>query len=115
MRLRQNGSVINFVLVGVVLVAALVTTVYLVNRRADYVREQQPIVVEEDDKPVIPEEVANEEADVTVENQEAGVAGTNDLPDTGISLTLGEITAIAFLTWAVASYVLSRHSLVHSL
>ncbi len=119
MRIMQNGSVMTFTVIGVVLVLALATSVYVVNQRTSHVEDQAPIVTEDENEQSAPEAVVSSEENAGVvhetETARDDAAVTESLPETGVASTVGEVVAIASLTGSTASYMLSRRNLPRSL
>lgn len=80
-RAYQGGSILSFVLVGVVLTGLLLVGVYAVKQRGAYVREQQAISAAEESLAGESGEVAvndSEEAETTPVDEGAGTGNATD-------------------------------------
>ena len=117
-RTNQGGSVLSFVIIGVILASVLVGSVYLVNRQTAQPVPRPP-VVQEPQKPIDnkqqtppPAEPGNDKPN-SPPNQSAPVAGApsssaTELPVTGVTETFGSLIVLGLLSAIVVSYVRSR-------
>jgi len=129
-RTNQGGSIVTFIIVGVILAAGLIGTVYLLKQHGDQVRKEQAIAVSEQQKA---SEKTTKEATKSESTNKSGTAGSSkdtttstspeaattdnsdNLPTTGPESVIGEIVGIYLLTLAVTSYASSRRNLKRSL
>jgi cytoskeletal protein RodZ len=130
-RTNQGGSVVSFIIVGVILAAGLIGAVYFLKQHSDQMRKDQAIAISDQQKK------ANEEAAKSESSNKSSTTSSNksttgssnaapsapsetastsqNLPTTGPELVIGEAIGIYLLTVAIASYVSSRRNLKRSL
>lgn len=117
-RTNQGGSVIGFMVIGVILIIALIGTVYLVNQRSQQVRKDQAIAVK--DKQQTEKESTNSDKNnkstTTQDNENNGAnttvnsAGSNvaqNIPASGSDLSVSELLGIYLLVMMITAYILS--------
>ena len=114
-RTNQGGSVLSFVIVGVLLAGLLVGGVYLVNRQSAG-QPPAPVVQKPQEKPnesqsPPPAEPGTSQPSPSANMPESG--GTTDnnvteLPTTGPKETLGSLIIIGLLGGIIVSYLRSR-------
>jgi outer membrane biosynthesis protein TonB len=130
-RTNQGGSVLSFVIVGVVLAGLAIGAVYFVHRQtmqpvdpsephpvATQPETPQPEASQPEETTTKPEEKAQEKpAETTRPAQQpqpsqsipgASTPATGALPKTGPAETLGVIIALSLLSIATVSYIRSR-------
>lgn len=129
-RTNQGGSTAVFVVVGVVLLIALVASVYFVKIYGEQARKDQAIATYEKQK----SDQAKSEADKKAKESKAtepgvnksdqvattnipatGVSSTTDLPATGPGMLISQLIGISLMTIAISAYVASRRDLVRYL
>jgi len=127
-RTDQGGSVVTFIIVGVILAAGLIGTAFFLKQHGDQVRKDQAIAASDQQKKATEEAVKSEDTKKSDEKaadsdnnvtvaipSEAESNSTTDLPTTGPELAVGELVSIFLLTVASAGYMSSRRNLTHSL
>ena len=127
-RTNQGGSVATYILIGLILIAGLLGSVYFVKLRGDQARKDQAIA-SLNKQPVKPP-VAQKSADKDEESTDNTPASSNDnksvtsaeptanskdLPNTGSNLAVGDLLATFMLTVAIIGYISSRRTLNRSL
>lgn len=133
-RAYQGGSILSFILVGIVLTGLLLVGLYAVTQRGAYVREQQAITAAEEslageggevavgdpeeaetvpaDESPITSDATDESSSVAVDDSattSATGAAPSELPSTGVDQVM-VIAALAALAFAVTAYCTSRVS-----
>jgi len=129
-RIYQGGSVITFVVIGVILAAGLIGSVYFLRQRGEQVRKDQAIAIydrEQADKKSAEAEAAKKEVATTDVNSEktsnnssedstqSEISVTSELPETGIELSINQLIGTFALTTAFTGFIVSRRSLARSL
>ena len=128
-RTKQGGSVATFVVVGLILVAALIGGIYLVNIRGQQARKNQEIATSETNKPVATgssttntptdqtgdTQQSNASSSTLTENAPSEQTASQDLPATGPEVQPLQFLGIYLLTATLAAYILSRRRLASSL
>lgn len=121
-RTNQGGSVVTFIIAGVILALVLVGGIYALNKHGEQVRKDQAIAAADKER-------ADKEAASNVDNSEASsssdssvsdnsdesVSTAQNLPATGSELSISALVGMFLLTVATASYASSRRSLARSL
>ena len=123
-RTNQGGSVATFIIVGVILAAGLVGTIYFLKKHGEQTRRDEAIAIydqqQADEKSAEAEnkekvDVANSDenkaSDIPSETTEA----LNSLPATGSELVISQLMGICLLVVATTGYVSSRRNLTRSL
>lgn len=126
-RTNQGGSVLVFAIIGVVLAAAIVGTVYFVRQQGEQVRSDTPLFEMPEATPESPAPVEDGD-EATSEDTTQGTPKTvpgrsdaesgddtttknpSDLPETGPAETLMTILVVAMLVFVSTSYYQSRHT-----
>ena len=127
-RTNQGGSVATFVLVGIILVAILIGSIYLVNIRGQQARKSQEIASSETQKVTSSigtttdnsqnsssETEKAESTSSTEVNTSTKTTPSENLPQTGIEPSLSQLCGVFLLTVFSAAYILSRKNLDRSL
>jgi uncharacterized protein HemX len=123
-RANQGGSVAMFVIVGVILAAGLVGTVYFLKQHGQQVRNEQAIAAY--DKQIADQKKADELSSKNNKNTTANessndsttnntVSAAQQLPTTGPKSVIGEIIGAGLLAISISEYLLSRRNLMRSL
>lgn len=128
-RTNQGGSVLVFAIIGVVLAAAIVGTVYFVRQQGEQVRSDTPLfeMPETTPEPTAPVEGGDDEAtpEENTEDTPTTVPGRSEtdssddeiatdpsnLPETGPTETLITLLAVGMLAFVAYSYKQSRRAL----
>jgi cytoskeletal protein RodZ len=125
-RTYQGGSVVTFIIVGVILAAGLIGTVYFLKQHGDQVRKDQAIAASDKQKKATEEAVKSEDANkstttgssssttTSTSSEETSTTATGtsqDLPTTGSNLAIGELVGVFLLATTMTSYVVSRRNL----
>lgn len=123
-RTNQGGSIATFIIVGVILAAGLVGTIYFLKKHGEQTRRDEAIAIydqqqadkksaeaENKEKADVASSDDNKASDIPSETAEA----SNNLPATGLELAIGQLMGVCLLTVATASYVSSRRNLTRSL
>ncbi len=123
-RTNQGGSVAIFIVVSVILIAGLVGGVYLLNQRGIQARKNQSIASNKNESNTEKSSTNTESAktsntETATNNKTVNVPTTatqpEDLPATGVELSINEIFGIYLLVAAAVSYLMSRKLQVHPL
>ena len=120
-RTYQVGSMVAFVIVGIILTLLLISTVYYLKQHGKQVRKDQAIALYEkqqiDEKSKADAELAQKssESNDSIINLSKNIANQEELPVTGPELFIFELAKIGLLAFVISSYVISRRNLVHSL
>jgi LPXTG-motif cell wall-anchored protein len=106
---RTSGSVLGFIIVGVILVGLLTGGVYFISHQKPGVAAPQirkPATLKPDKKP----SSSNQPAAVSKNEDSTPEAApvTTQLPQTGITETLGTLLGLGALSGVIASYLRSR-------
>lgn len=126
-RTNQGGSVLVFAIIGVVLAAAIVGTVYFVRQQGEQVRSDTPLfeMPETTPEPTAPVDSDETTPEENVEDTPNTVPGrseaesSNDeiapdpsnLPETGPTETAITLLAVGMLAFAAYSYKQSRRAI----
>lgn len=124
-RTDQGGSVIVFVLVGIILAIGLIVSIYLIKQRGEQVRRDQAIAIYEK------EQAEKEKAEskktpiktpeTPIKTNEINLSDLSDydwssvLPETGPKIDLFEILGAFSLTASIVGYLISKKELTRSL
>jgi hypothetical protein len=122
---RELGSIVTFFIVGIILVAATVGTVFVVVRRGEQVRKDQATATSNqlaaenkqnaqnaaNAAKAAAASVAATSSAATTKPQADTVATSTALPTTGTELDVARIVAIGLLVGTTTSFVLSRRGL----
>lgn len=128
-RANQGGSIVNFVIVGIILVLAVISVAYVVQKRGEQARKDIAVAtVDEltknskdskgDNDSTETAKTSNSETKNpdTDENDTAETPkSSSNLPATGPEQTAAELFIVGLVTFVVASFVLSRSKLARSL
>jgi len=124
-RFKQIGSAVAFTIVGVVLTAALIVSVYFIRQHGEQARKEQAIAAYDKQKTEQAAEEANDNDESENEQSsssssestgtETSAPSTQELPLTGPASIIGDLLAVGTLTVAVTGYVSSRRNRVRSL
>lgn len=113
-RTEQGGSIVNFVIVGVILIASLLGAVYVLNKRGDQVRKDEAVRIANEQKtsnPVI-NPVAVEKSDNKSSNgSEVSIKAADSLPVTGVNFSVNELVGVFMLPMMATAYTISRRDL----
>lgn len=118
---NQGGSVATFIIIGIILVSGLVGTTYFLNQRGQQVRKDQEIAASNEEqnnkKPIKSDGADKTKADTskTSVNMPGKSSDSQDLPDTGIELSIVELTGTYSLVVVFVAYMLSRRKSTYSL
>ncbi len=117
-RTNQGGSVISFVVIGVVLILMLIGTVYLMNQRSQQVRNDQAIATknkqqtekestnsDKNDKSTTAQ--ANENKDTSSTVNSAGTDLSQNIPASGSDLSVSELFGVYILAMMTTAYLIS--------
>lgn len=120
-RSRQRGSTMTFVIIGIILTAGLIGTVFVLRQHGEQVRKEQAIATydkEQADKKSAEDAkkaaVAKTDATKSTDNG-ALVNAAEELPATGPRNVIIEVLSLSLLTISIMSYLLSRRDLARSL
>jgi hypothetical protein len=122
-RTKQGGSIVLFMVLGIILTIGLIGGIYLLKNRSEQVRRDKAIAIIEEqaakdnaknEKQDVPEpEVKNEEVAISnitpVNNEEVA----KDLPATGPESSIIETIGAGLLTFFALSYIKSRRPARH--
>ena len=124
-RTNQGGSVLGFIIIGVVLALLFIGGAYIIRQQVERSVTSGPIKAPEEQKPQPqPQPPQNDKQpdktpDTTTPLPQTPPSPTpstkNELPKTGPAETAGVLLALALLAGASASYVQSRRQLRSSL
>ena len=127
-RTNQVGSIIPFIVVGVVLALGLIAGIYIVRQQGEQARQDQLIAVvnqqtatedgNDSNKPVPATNPTVEKTDndaVVVPVAPVVSEESEDLPITGPELSIGELIGAGLLTTFLVSYLGSRRKSFRSL
>ena len=116
-RTNQGGSVASFIVIGVILVAGLLSAVYFVNQRGQQARKEQGISATSTEQPTKPTTTTKTETSATTPAKSTTQTQTqkSGLPATGIETPILSIVSIFLLSASVVAYMMSRRTLEHSL
>ena len=117
-RTNQGGSVISFVVIGVVLILMLIGTVYLMNQRSQQVRNDQAIATknkqqtekestnsDKNDKSTTAQTNENKDTSSTVNS--AGTDLSQNIPASGSDLSVSELFGVYILAMMTTAYLIS--------
>jgi uncharacterized membrane protein len=129
-RTKQGGSVLAFVIIGVILAAGLAGAIYWVKQRGEQAREYQTNIAYEqqqsDEKPTKTDDIrksepvtsggsnkSSESTTTTIGADKTETANTQSaLPATGPENVIIESLGACLLAMATTSYVMSRRNLM---
>jgi type II secretory pathway pseudopilin PulG len=113
-------SRIRFVIVGAILAAALIGSVYFLKQHGEAVRKDQAIATY--DKQQAKQQKSNESnkgvvttKDTTTSNTSDSTDSTQELPVTGPKYIISEAVEAGLLTVVLAAYIVSRRKIVRYL
>jgi len=121
-RTNQGGSVGSFVIVGIILVLGLIGAVYGLNIRGDQARKDQTTAANDnqsaDNKSTSSDQIAKSDS-AQIDNSDATTSATDssvsqDLPATGMELSVGELTGVFALVTVIMAYTLSCKKLLRN-
>jgi cytoskeletal protein RodZ len=120
-RTNQGGSVASFVVIGVILVAGLLSAVYFVNQRGQQARKEQSISATSTKKPISTTQTTtntttskNSVATPTKPSNQVQ-SQSSKLPATGVETSIVSLISVFLLSTSVVGYMTSRRILKHSL
>jgi len=115
-RTSQGGSVASFVVIGVILVAGLLSAIYFMNQRGQQARKEQAISATSTEQPSKPSNTTTKTS-VTTPAKTTTQTQTqkSNLPATGIETPIASILSVFFLSASIVAYVMSRRVQEHSL
>ena len=119
-RTNQGGSIVTFIITGVILTFVLVGAIYALNKHGEQVRKDEAIATAEQQRANESENVDDSESksssDSAVDdNSDKTVTSAEVLPTTGSELSISALVGMFLLTAATVNYVSSRRYLVRSL
>ncbi|MEI6228613.1 MAG: hypothetical protein WCP11_01155 [Candidatus Saccharibacteria bacterium] len=122
-RTNQGGSIVLFMVVGIILALALATMVYILVQRGEQARRDQAIAIVDkqtaDEKSKTEAESKTKSADTSAPEKSndksvnypgfevATVAVGEDLPVTGPEMILSELIGAGALSFSISGYLLS--------
>jgi preprotein translocase subunit YajC len=116
---NQQGSILSFISIAIVLVLLIAGSIYFVNQRAETARKNEASKLAEQtpqDSGTVSKEPINESS--TSEPAAAtnsSVAVSNNLPETGMGSDIMSTLALAAITASFSYFVISRRNLKLSL
>jgi len=124
-RIKQGGSAVAFVVVGVILSVGLICTIYFLRQHGEQVRKEQAIALydqQQADKNAAKTSVASSNSDSddtdatkSDKSSQSSDFASSELPVTGVELPINELVGIYILTVMIVGYIVSHRSLVRSL
>lgn len=121
-RTDQGGSIVTFIIVGVILAFVLVGGVSYLRQRGEQVRKDQAIATADQEKAAKDAARASQNTDNSganssstekvTDNSSGNSNSTQNLPVTGSELSINGLVASFLLTFATVNYLSSRRSLV---
>jgi cytoskeletal protein RodZ len=122
-RTNQGGSVASFVIIGVILVAGLLSAIYFVNQRGQQARKDQAISATSTKKQATntttttktPTTTSKTSVVAPTTSNSQTQTQTSNLPATGAELSTGTLMSVFLLSTSITGYVISRRRLEHSL
>ncbi len=112
-RTYKGGSIVNFVIIGVILSVLLIGGVYLIKQRGEQVRKEQAIADYEDQKKS--EQKADNESEESKETEtdevtddestDGSTKESTELPQTGAGNNLAKSVALFLMTFMSVSIV----------
>ena len=123
-RTDQGGSIVTFIIVGVILAVGLIGTVYILKKHGEQVRKDQAIAAANQQKTSNPPiESGNTKNSGAVSSNDGKAANSStvttnasqNLPTTGFELPISGLVGSCLLTVAITSYSSSRRSLIRRL
>lgn len=127
-RTNQGGSVVNFVIIGIILVLAVASVGYVVIKRGERARKDIAIATIEEQtknsqdktntetsKPEVTKQASDEKTKTPTQPSAVQPEPSKTLPATGPEQTVGELVALGLIMFAITSYVASRRELSRSL
>lgn len=113
-RTNQGGSVLSFVIIGVIMAAILVGGVYVVRQQTLQPATETPQEVIEEPPATTPTEEAEKEAEKPQKEKAAQQTPQAEeeveLPQTGPAESLVTLIAVALLGFTATSYIRSRRA-----
>ena len=117
-RTNQGGSVISFMVIGIILIIALIGTVYLVNQRSQQVRKDQAITTinkqQAEKESTNSDKIIKSTTTQTNENNEttatvnpASSSASQSIPASGSDLSVSELFGVYLLAMMTTAYILS--------
>ena len=121
-RTNQGGSVVTFVLVGVILAVGLIGAVYVLNKHGEQVRSDQTIAANEKKQTENKSKSSSSsysanQASTSSDSTNSSTASVNSakLPASGNELSVGNLMAVFLLASTATAYILSRRTSLRSL
>jgi cytoskeletal protein RodZ len=120
-RTNQGGSVASFVVIGVILVAGLLSAIYFVDQRGQQARKDQAISAistkKQTTSPTTTTKTTTNKTPVTtsVKSTTQTQTQTSNLPTTGVETHILSLVSIFLLSASAVAYMVSRWTLEHSL
>lgn len=119
-RTNQGGSIVTFVIIGVVLAALLIGSVYYLKQRGDQVRKDQAIAAADQQK-ADEDRAKSEAADksdtngTVTDDTDKNVTNAQNLPATGSEMSISGLVGIFLMSTMTTSYISSRRKLARYL
>lgn len=123
-RINQGGSIASYIVIAVILITGMIGTVYFVNKRGDQARKEQTIAANEKEKTdketkktnePVKTDTSKDSTEVNSVVESADSSDSQDLPATGLELSVVQLIGIYSLTATMTAYVISRRKLTRSL
>jgi len=114
-RTNQGGSVANYIVIGVILVAGLITAIYFLNQRSEQARKEQTIASNIKNLTTKTKASKTTVNKASVKSSSQSTNQSKRLPATGIELSIAELVSVYWLTTSLVAYVLSRRLSARSL
>ena len=116
---NQQGSILSFISIAIVLVLLIAGSIYFVNQRAETARKDEASKLAEQtpqDSGTVSKEPVNESStSEPAAETNSSVAVSNNLPETGMGLDIMRMLALAAITASFSYFVISRRNLKLSL
>lgn len=112
-RTKRSGAVLGFIVVGVILVAALAGGVYFISRQsAEQPMPEAPRQVPTKQPEKKPTQDKDKAVDATPKQEDSSSrVVTSQLPQTGTTETIGTILALGAISGVTTSYLRSRRQI----
>jgi Flp pilus assembly protein TadB len=123
-RTNQGGSIVTFVVIGVILVIGLGAAIYGLSKHSEQTRKNQSIEANEkqqtdnktsDSTKSTNSETATTDGDTVVTSTTKSSDSSQGLPNSGSELSVGKLFAVYLLVSTTTAYILSRRKISNSL
>ena len=122
-RTDQGGSIVSFVVVGVVMAFVLIGGVYVLTQRSEQARKEQAIATADKQAADNAKKSTNANSSKSIGSNTSKVSDNSSnttststaLPTTGPESTTIELAGVYFLTASIVGYSLSRRNLMRYL